>query len=88
MAEGIDEAENNSGGEATDMLSAAMPCEANTSSCSDNINPEFKQCRSITPTLKHLMPSIKPVQPVDLKTDVSKKFYRAYLFGFNILNVP
>lgn len=73
MAEGVDEAESNSGGESTAMLGAVMPCETMSPSLG-SLKREFEAYHS------SIMPSapatpIPHGQPINLKSEVSYYFF-------------
>lgn len=68
MAEGVEEAESNSGGDAIAMLGAAMPCET--------INPigalkrEFEAYHSALATSTPIT-AVPQIHPINLKSEVS-----------------
>lgn len=70
MAEGVEEAESNSGGDAIAMLGAAMPCET--------INPnigalkrEFEAYHSALATSTPIA-TVPQIHPINLKSEVSE----------------
>ena len=72
MAEGVEEAESNSGGDAAAMLGAAMPCET-ISPTIGGLKREFEAYHSTIPSTTS--PSTTPIphqaHPINLKSEVS-----------------
>lgn len=73
MAEGVEEAESNSGGDATAMLGAAMPCETMSPNIG-SLKREFEAYHSsIAPSSAPTTP-VPQGQPINLKSEVSGIF--------------
>lgn len=70
MAEGVEEAESNSGGDATAMLGAAMPCETISPNIG-NLKREFEAYHSSIASSSAPTTPIPQGQPINLKSEVS-----------------
>lgn len=69
MAEGVEEAESNSGGDAIAMLGAAMPCET----INPNIGALKREFEAYHSTLATSTPitTVPQIHPINLKSEVS-----------------
>lgn len=89
MAEGVEEAESNSGGDATDMLGAAMPCETISPKTVGGLKREFEAYHSTiatttTTAASTTSPAPSPSQqhqlhplPINLKSEVSSTLHNS-----------
>lgn len=71
MAEGVEEAESNSGGDAVAMLGAAMPCETISPTTIGGLKREFEAYHSAISTSSPTTPTAHQAHPINLKSEVS-----------------
>lgn len=71
MAEGVEEAESNSGGDATAMLGAAMPCETISPTTIGGLKREFAAYHSAISSSLPTTPTPHQAHPINLKSEVS-----------------
>lgn len=69
MAEGVEEAESNSGGDAIAMLGAAMPCETINPNIG-SLKREFEAYHSALATTTPIT-AVPQIHPINLKSEVS-----------------
>lgn len=92
MAEGVEEAESNSGGDATDMLGAAMPCETISPKTIGGLKREFEAYHSTIATTTSSSTSSstspappQPPLPINLKSEVSAHNIHFFIIKLTII---